>query len=293
MMRGRDETAWIEDSAGARIPVRGSVAIGRGGSNDLDIGDERVSRRHALIQAQGEGEFWLVDLGSRNGTYLNGRRVQQPLRLADGDELQVGGAVFAFRRPAGALPGEGGVTGGAQPTLVDVRQASCWLMVADVVGSTDLMGGAAPDEAAVLMGHWLLRCTRLVETAGGTVNKYLGDGFLAYWRADRAAAGALARCLVAMRHMQREGVPPFRLAVHCGKVWLGGGPSFGEEALSGADVNFAFRMEKLAAGLGVECLLSEAACEALAADPAPRPLGSHALPGFAGEFRFFELPPVA
>ena len=55
-------------------------------------------------------------------------------------------------------------------------------------------------------------------------------------------------------------------------------------------MNFVFRMEKLAAALRVGCLASEAACEALVPSPAPRLLGRHALPGFTGEFPFFELP---
>jgi class 3 adenylate cyclase len=283
--------AWIENAEGARFPLRGGFAIGRGEPNQLVLSDDRVSRRHALIQAQGEGEYWLVDLGSRNGTYLNGRRVQQPVRLADRDELQVGGAILCFRHPEGDSGRIGGSPSVSQLTLVDVRQATCWLLVADVIGSSDLMAGFAPEQSAVLMGHWLLRCTHLIEEAEGTVNKYLGDGFLAYWRADAVAQGALSRCLEVLRQMQRDGAPPFRLALHRGTVWLGGGPSFGEESLTGPDVNFVFRMEKLAAALEVEFIGSEAACTELAGARALSSLGSHALPGFAGEFRFFELAP--
>jgi adenylate cyclase len=281
---------WLEDSAGAGFPLRGAFAIGRGEPNDLPLADDRVSRRHALIQAQGEGEFWLVDLGSRNGTYLNGRRVRQPVRLADGDQLQVGGTLLHFRQP----PGQGRPVVRVGPdlahvTLVDLREAPCWLLVADVIGSTALMSDGPPERTAMLMGHWLMRCTRLIKAAGGTMNQYLGDGFFAYWRADQTQAAGIVRCLEALRHLQQPAQPPFRIALHLGKAWLGGGPSLGEESLSGPDVHFVFRMEKLAGSLGVDCLLSEAAAAAFPGDPAAAPLGSHPLPGFPGEFPFLRL----
>lgn len=92
MTRGREKIAWIEGGAGERISLRGSIVIGRGGPNDLNGGDGRVSRRHAWILAQGEGQFRSVEHGSRKGTCRNGRRVQPSMRLVDGDELQASGA---------------------------------------------------------------------------------------------------------------------------------------------------------------------------------------------------------
>jgi len=55
--------------------VTGNCSLGRAVGNDIVLVDDRVSRRHSTIHAQGERELWIVDLGSRNGTYLNGRRV--------------------------------------------------------------------------------------------------------------------------------------------------------------------------------------------------------------------------
>jgi adenylate cyclase len=51
---------------------------------------------HALIQVQNIGEFWLVDLGSSNGTFLNKRRVHQPVRLHDQDKIFIGGRRLFF-----------------------------------------------------------------------------------------------------------------------------------------------------------------------------------------------------
>jgi pSer/pThr/pTyr-binding forkhead associated (FHA) protein len=97
--------AWLADPRGNRIPVKGSCSLGRSASNQVAIPDDRVSRRHALIQIQGENEFWLVDFGSRNGTYLNGQRLTRPSRLQDGDHIVIGHAEFAFHQRQSAKQG--------------------------------------------------------------------------------------------------------------------------------------------------------------------------------------------
>ena len=60
---------------GSAIPLHENCSIGRGDQNDCALSDQLASRRHAVVQRQGDNEYWLVDYGSRNGTYLNGRRI--------------------------------------------------------------------------------------------------------------------------------------------------------------------------------------------------------------------------
>jgi class 3 adenylate cyclase len=280
--------AWLEKPDGSRVPVTGNLAFGRVAGSEVVLPDERVSRRHATIHAQGEGEFWLVDLGSRNGTYVNDRRVSQPVRLRDHDRLRLGPFHLTFRHPGSAL-GHTTVAGTTMQTLVDVHRAPCWLLVADVEGSTRAAQSRAPDELAVLMGQWFRRCQQLVEAAGGTMNKYLGDGFLAFWKAAATRPEALATLIAALRELQQQGSPDFRFVLHHGEVLLGGGGSMGEESLSGPAVNFVFRMEKLAGSLGERCLLSESAQGSSTGQFHTNPLGRHALAGFEGEFPFYGL----
>src|SRR6185436_16982756 len=92
--------AWLESPAGVRTPIHGSCFIGRSATNNVVLPDDRVSRRHAMVHAQGENDFWVIDLGSSNGTYVNGRRIPQPSRLADKDRLEIGGHTFTFRHPS-------------------------------------------------------------------------------------------------------------------------------------------------------------------------------------------------
>jgi FHA domain-containing protein len=66
------------------------LTIGRGGQNDISIStDEYASARHARFEPRQDG-VWVQDLGSTNGTYLNGARLDHPRRLTQGDIVRVG-----------------------------------------------------------------------------------------------------------------------------------------------------------------------------------------------------------
>jgi hypothetical protein len=70
------------------------MTVGRRPDSDVFLDDVTVSRDHALIVRR-NGGFWLDDLGSLNGTYVNRRRIDSH-RLEDGDELQVGKYKLTF-----------------------------------------------------------------------------------------------------------------------------------------------------------------------------------------------------
>lgn len=79
--------------AGRQLPVEDALTIGRDPGTDLTLNDSGVSRNHARISPDPEGAS-IEDLGSSNGTYVNGERIEAARRLTDGDEIQMGGAVL-------------------------------------------------------------------------------------------------------------------------------------------------------------------------------------------------------
>jgi hypothetical protein len=81
---------------GDRVPL-GEYAVSIGRQNDCTIvlGDPNVSRRHAEIRPAGDG-FSVVDLGSTNGTRVNGMRIPSERRLVDGDEVRCGNTIMHF-----------------------------------------------------------------------------------------------------------------------------------------------------------------------------------------------------
>lgn len=84
-----------------QLAPRGTVIVGRSRSSDLRLPGGDASRRHAEITGNAQG-FTLFDLGSTNGTYVNGERVQEhPLK--PGDRIEIGGSTITFCQVGGGL----------------------------------------------------------------------------------------------------------------------------------------------------------------------------------------------
>ena len=279
--------AWLEDQRGSRTPIKGSCSLGRAVPNQVAVSDDRVSRRHALIQVQRENEFWLVDFGSRNGTYLNDQRVIRPTRLRHRDRIKVGQVEFTFHQPQSVKGRLSETVLGDRRTATDIRSANCWLLVADIIASTQLVRELPPDELPLVTGRWVAECKQTIESHGGRINQFLGDGFFAYWHDRERGEIAVGTALQALARLQDQARPAFRLTAHLGQVMIGGLSVGEEERISGSAVHFAFRTEKLAAHLGETRLLSEAAWTRLAALVETREVGRHSLPGFDGQFAFY------
>ncbi len=82
-----------ETQAGTNIDVRDSIVIGRSDQADVQIDDAYASEFHVRLTNR-TGSLTLHDLGSTNGTYVNGRRVTTPLDLNKGDAVQIGKTVL-------------------------------------------------------------------------------------------------------------------------------------------------------------------------------------------------------
>ena len=76
-------------ATGRRYPLQDSFELGRGPDSSMQILDDGVSRRHARIQRLDDGSFSIEDLGSRNGTFVNGERIDR-VSLGFGDKIAVG-----------------------------------------------------------------------------------------------------------------------------------------------------------------------------------------------------------
>lgn len=77
------------------VPLEEEVTLGRDPENSLVVGDRFTSGRHARLFRR-DGGYWVEDLGSTNGTLLNGHRVSGARRLSAGDRITVGSCTFKF-----------------------------------------------------------------------------------------------------------------------------------------------------------------------------------------------------
>ena len=80
-----------------KYDLKGVTNVGRGKENQIVLDDPTISRNHAWIKAQGE-EFLVFDIGSANGTFVNGERVEAPHALNNGDVVRFGEADFVFTK---------------------------------------------------------------------------------------------------------------------------------------------------------------------------------------------------
>lgn len=85
----------IESTLKNRYPIYGSAVIGRARSCDIVIKEEYISAKHIRIWYD-DGEWYLEDLGSRNGTAVNGQRIRNTVILDPEDVISLGGLNFVF-----------------------------------------------------------------------------------------------------------------------------------------------------------------------------------------------------
>jgi adenylate cyclase len=287
MDSAEEHAAWLERDEEHYI-LQGNCSLGRAALNTVVIESPKVSRLHAIIHSENPGAFWLVDLGSSNGTFLNKRRIHEPVRLRDNDHITIGGRTFAFRqaretldRPKSTAP---------LLTLKErIEDVPCWLLVADIKNFTPLSHELVSDKLATLVSSWLAICKEIIEKHEGAVNKYLGDGILAFWYDNEDAPKNIVAVITALKNAQTRGDPVFRFVVHFGSVAVGGIASTREETLMGSEVNFVFRLEKLAASLSEACGVSDAAQLKLAGLISTRRVGDFELKGFEGKRAFFAV----
>jgi pSer/pThr/pTyr-binding forkhead associated (FHA) protein len=117
-----ENAPYLTDAAGRHWSLgEQALVLGRSEKCSIYIADARASRRHAEIRWEGEAAT-LSDLGSANGTALNGRRISAPEMLRDGDEIAVASAVFTFHDPESTLR-----TANLPLLVVDAQSGEIWV----------------------------------------------------------------------------------------------------------------------------------------------------------------------
>lgn len=242
------------------------------------INTERVSRFHAAIRLESDGTFLLMDLGSSNGTFLNGQRLSRPVVLRNGWIIEIGLQKMTFR----TNPTPGAATDAPESTT-----APCWLLAM----SATQLGCRTPGGESIekTFETWSERAQRVVGKYRGRTMRGRDEGVLGYWpvqsadsRAATVAAALRSLCLV--RCQSEE----FRLSLHYGMVSLRVGPT-GEESPSGPEVIMAIQLDRLSSSMKTPVLLTESAQDALGDMLPTRRMGVDELRGYEGEQRFYTL----
>lgn len=258
--------------------------VGRSDDNNLVLPDRWISRNHAMIQMMETGEFYLIDLGSRNGSFINGRRVSVPVTLADGDYLTFGQTELQFFCPktngSAIAPTSADAEMTATATLHLRRLIS--VMVVDIRDFTVLARQLDEKVLSESIGTWFRCAGEIINRHGSWVDKYIGDAVMSVWvhGAERVEPQELLRIMQAMDELakmtsqlhKRFPLPfPLRLGagLNTGYAMVGntGTGAHPDYTAIGDTVNAAFRFESSTKQLGLDVAVGETTYEYLAKMP--------------------------
>jgi adenylate cyclase len=173
----------LEEPGGSReisLDAADVWKLGRSDKCEIAIQDETISRTHALIQRSDMGEYCFIDMGSRNGSFVNDRRVSTPVVLRNGDRISLGKTRMIFRDPTGIPRGSTPAqTGGV--TQVFFAQCLVSVLVVDIRDYTVLAKAIDQSVLCQVVGSWFGEADRIMQKYGSSAQKYIGDAVMALW----------------------------------------------------------------------------------------------------------------
>ncbi len=244
--------------------------------------DRWISRNHAMLQCMETGEFYLIDLGSRNGSFVNGRRVSIPVTLHSGDRLTFGQTELEFHCP--------NVSQAADPMNSDSKEFTATatlhvrrlisVLVVDIRDFTVLTRQLDEKLLSEVIGTWFRHAGDIIREYGSWVDKYIGDAVMAIW--IHSAQGVsdeemvrIFRALSALHKMtsdlyNRYPLPfPLRIGagINTGYAMVGntGSGDRPDYTALGDTVNAAFRLETSTKQIGLEIAVGETTYQHLSA----------------------------
>ena len=249
------------------FPCKAIVSIGRDKNNDIIIQDKLVSRNHAIVRRLGEEDYYLIDEGSANGSFVNAKKVILPTLLNDGDKISIGSANISFRQQRAANGAADTVDESADTVLmepsVEVRQFT--ILVADIRGFTRLSETLPIKMLTEIMNQWFHAATECIAETGGIVDKFLGDCVYARWETNGNVQDTVQAALTAACRLNKRSSAicdkypdlsePIRIGVgiHTGIAALGVDRS---NTAIGDAVNLAFRLEGATKEIGKDVIFS-------------------------------------
>jgi adenylate cyclase len=244
-----------------------SWAIGRGDGCAIMLDSRSVSRLHALIQRRDAGDYSLVDLGSRNGSFVNGARVTIPVVLKDGDRLVLGDQELLFHS-ANRTPSQAAVAVDDRdaPTTQMHTNSLATILVVDIRDYTPLARTVSESLLSQTIGTWFLKVGQVTQRQGSWAQKYIGDAVMAVWIHDHPSLMQtdLMKTLHAVHEINQATNEISRALPLPGPLRIGAGVNTGYAILGGTEytalgdtVNTAFRLEAATKTMGLGVALGE------------------------------------
>lgn len=246
--------------------------IGRGPTNTIALNDDDaiISSRHASIHAI-DGQFYLSDLNSRNGTMLNGRPMTLVTLLRDGDVITVGRCEFVFHETETISESKPDAIEFPKTQLFVLRQLVT-VLVADIRDYTGLTLRVGDETMSQILGTLFQKAGEILNANLAWGQKYIGDAVMGVWlhQDDVPTIQELKRIFKSLASIDEvfhllnlERILPvpirFGAAVNTGYALIGnlGSKTLPDHTAIGDSVNMAFRLEGATRGLDVQVVLGK------------------------------------
>lgn len=254
----------LEDEKGSpqTWPLSGknTFQIGREStSNDITLPFSWVSRKHAMIQVEENGSHNLIDLGSANGTFVNGKRIYTPTTLHTDDIIKIGNTSLSFFQNEDVIPNTSILQDDTDDkTVAFVQKEIVTILICDIHDFTRLSEIIGDKGISNLLQHWTSKVADLVRKHDGIIDKFIGDAVMALWAGGEDLQHSIYQALTTALEIdaltQRLGkeipnIPwPLRTgaALNTGEARMGNLGVDGQRDFTvvGDVVNVAFRLEE-------------------------------------------------
>lgn len=270
------------DTSQRYLPLAGNNCwtVGRSDDNNFVLGDRWISRNHAMLQCMDTGEYYLIDLGSRNGSFINGRRVSVPVTLHNGDAITFGQTELKFYCPTLKTVGNSDYSEGHNFTAtaaLHVRRLISVLVV-DIRDYTVMTRQLDEKVLSEAIGTWFRYAGEIINEYGSWVDKYIGDAVMAVWihgtqevtpqsMLQISTAVSELNCMTSRLHEEFPLPFPLRIGagLNTGYAMVGNAGSSDRPDYTplGDTVNAAFRFESSTKQLGLDISVGETTYAAL------------------------------
>lgn len=250
-------------------------SIGRSADNVIVVSVAEASRNHATIQRQTGNRCVLTDLRSRNGTNVNGRRIEEKV-LENGDRISIGTCELVYHGPELF----GGVASAPQSekTQFFVQNSLVTVLVIDIRDNVTWAKELGDDKWAELVMKLIEAARGILDARHCSGQKYIGDAIMGVWEhtGNTITNAQLAEILGAVTDLRKvfsemeagSNLPRpilFGCGLNSGHAAIG---NMAGQAALGDAVNKAFRLESATKELGCNLAIGKATLDYLAKAPA-------------------------
>ncbi len=286
-----------KNAAPFEVRIGNTATIGRTRENTVCLSfSPLVSRQHALIRCHSAAQYQVIDLGSRNGTYVNDQRVVMPVILEAGAVIRVADNTLTFLEEAAAAEDMDVTVAATSTSGAAGLSRPVAMLVCDIRGFSTMSERLPSADLAQLLGKWFREASNFVQKGQGTIDKFIGDALLAYWAGEVNCDGVFAVVRQLLQLATERAWPagePFKIAIalHYGPAMFSDmGLAGGRDAtIIGDAVNTVFRLEAVSKELDRTVVLSSAFVEQLAERPPLEDFGERTLKGKSQTVRVFAL----